>query len=763
MNSLNEDLAIAGLLHDIGKFGQRAEISLRVSQFSKYRYNYLHASFSAQIMTDYFELDSTLVDYSAMHHNLKETDGRDEYWIVASADRLASGFEREKFENYNANADFESENFKTQRLRNIFDEKEEYKIDVLDVRNIFSKDEKSTHNEYVDLWKKFLNDLEKIDKGNRHTDLATIEYLLKKYTTFIPSSTTFKKDEYSPVKANIPLYDHLKTTALFSGAIEGMNKANRDNVLNYYKKEGSDIEQNDFMLIAGDFFGIQKFIFDKVEAKKASKILRAKSAYIQILTKIVAISLCEKLGMSRLAIISDSAGKFEILAPNKQENKEIIAEFKKELNAHFVKEFYGQTGVGVCYVECGLADFIGTSSRDYQKLRTKLSLEVEKMKFNKFDLLQNENYIFEIEEDLNNQNLCPLCHKRKKEHDKTECETCSTFIKIGTELSKENFFVITKDETATHIFSNYYIKFVENPKVYKNSIAIYDLSNKSEFRGYAKWELSSYIAKDENLQPLTFEVLANNSVQENEHGGVKALMALKADVDGMGDFIKNSTVTDSFAKFNFFSRMVDYYFSVYVPHLMSDEKYQNTYTVFAGGDDLFILGAWDEVIALSKEIRKDFRKFCEDTLSLSAGMIMTKPNKPVNFIAQISESWLEKAKEHKGFNGQLKDAVSLFGETVKWEDYLDDQGLMKELELLSNNTAFLYRLMELVAMSKKVKGGDVEATIWKSKLNYSFYRNMDMEKESNRHFMSNISTMIEKYPEETKMFLSEFIYKRRES
>lgn len=762
MSSLNEDLAIAGLLHDIGKFGQRAEMPLRSSQFSKNRYNYLHAAYSAQIMTDYFELDPTLIDYSAMHHNLKETDGSDDYWVVASADRLASGFEREKFDDYNSNADFESENFKTQRLRNIFDETKEYKIDVLHVENIFSESEKSNQNEYISLWKKFIYDLEKIDKGNRHTDLATIEYLLKKHTTFIPSSTTFTKGGYDAVKANIPLYDHLKTTALFSGAIEAMDKLNRDNVINYYKKAPSDIEQNDFMLIAGDFFGIQKFIFDKVEAKKASKILRAKSAYIQILTKIVAISLCEKLGLSRLAIISDSAGKFEILAPNKEQNKEIIAEFKKELNAHFVKEFYGQTGVGVCYAECSLADFIGTSTRDYQKLRTKLSLEVEKMKFNKFNLPHNESFVFEIDENLNNQNLCPLCNKRKKAENKTECETCSNFIKIGTELSKENFLVITKDETAIHIFDDFYIKFIENPKVYKNSIAIYDLSNTSEFRGYAKWELSSYVAKDKDFLPLTFEILANSSVKENEHGGVKALMALKADVDGMGDFIKNSTITDSFAKFNFFSRMVDYYFSVYVPHLMS-KKYQNTYTIFAGGDDLFILGAWDEVIGLSKEIRNDFRKFCEEKLSLSAGMIMTKSNKPVNFIAQISESWLEKAKEHEGYNKKFKDAISLFGETVKWDDYLDDKGLMKELNLLSDNTAFLYRLIELVAMSKKVKGGDIEATIWKSKLNYSFYRNMDMDKESNRKFMSNVSTMIDKYPEETKMFLSEFIYKRRES
>lgn len=764
MSINNQDLAIAGLLHDIGKFGQRAELELRSSQFSKFRYNYLHAAFSAQIMTDYFDLDSTLIDYSAMHHNLKETDNSDEYWIVAAADRLASGFEREIFEDYNSKSEYENEDFKTQRLKSIFKESQEYTIGSLDVENIFSTKLKSTENEYKKVWQSFKKDLETIDKGNRHTDLSTIEYLLKKYTTFIPSSTTFKKGDYEAVKANIPLYDHLKTTALFTGAIEAMEQNNKSNVINYYKKEVSDVEQNDFLIIAGDFFGIQSFIFDSVEAKNASKILRAKSAYIQILTKVVAISLCEELGLNRLSIISDSAGKFEILAPNNETNKSIINKFQEKLNRYFLDKFYGETGIGITFVGCGLADFIGTENRSYKNLRENLALEVEKIKFKKFDLLNEGEFVFKVDEDLNNQNLCPLCKKRKITQTNA-CNFCSNFVSIGKELAKENFLAITKDKTEIEIFDGYYIKFIDEPKVFKNSIAIYDLSNSNEFRGFAKWELSSYVARDKN-SIMTFEELAKASVSDGKkdgkrENGVEAIMALKGDVDGMGDFIKNSSVTNSFAKFNFFSRMVDYYFSVYVPHKM-ETKYPNTYTVFAGGDDIFVLGAWDEIINLSKEIREDFMSFCENELSFSVGMIMTKSNKPVNYIAQSCEDELEKSKEHNE-NGKVKDAVSLFGETVKWDDYLDDNGLMKELKILDENTSFLYRLLTLVDMSKKVQDGDVEATMWKSKLNYSFYRNMDMKKEENRQFLSNLNNMIEKYPNETKMFLSEFIYKRRVS
>lgn len=762
MNEIN-DLALAGLLHDIGKFGQRAEIELRSSIFSKQRYNYLHAAYSAQIMTDLFELDGTLIDYSAMHHNLKETDGSDEYWIVASADRLASGFEREVFENYNQNSEFEKiskEDFKTQRLRNIFDETKEYRIAPLGVENIFPANSKSTENEYIKAWKALENDLGKIDKGNRHTDLVTLEYLLKKHTSFMPSSTSFKKGEFAPVKANIPLYDHLKTTAIFAGVLGSklMPREHLQNVLSYYKGQKSDMEQNDFYLIAGDFFGIQNFIFDNVEAKHASKTLRAKSAYIQILTKILALALCEKLELSSLCIISDSAGKFEILAPKSDKVKEQIEAFQKEINRHFKSLFFAQTGVGVSFVACGLADFIGVEDRNYQALRKKLSLSVESAKFKKFDLTNEADFVLDIDEGLDNKSLCPLCKKRKKEGE--YCKSCQSFVTIGQKLSKDNFLAITKDQTAIPIFGDFHIKFIDDAKVYKNSVAIYDLANKNEFRGYAKWELGSYVAKD-NDEIVTFDKLAKNSVPEGlkdgkrEHG-VEALMALKGDVDGMGDFIKKSSVTNSFAKFNFFSRMVDYYFSVYVPHLMAT-KYPNTYTVFAGGDDVLIIGAWDEMIGLAKEIRSEFMRFAEgSSLTISKGMVMFKHSKPINFIAHLSEEALEKAKEMDD-----KDAVSLFGETVKWDDYLDDLGLKEELENIDDiKTAFLYRLLDFVAMSKKVKyENDILSTIWKSKLNYSFSRNMD---KNNQSLLTVVDKMIEEYPKEAKMHLSEFIYKRRD-
>ena len=40
-------------------------------------------------------------------------------------------------------------------------------------------------------------------------------------------------------------------------------------------------------LISGDFYGIQKFIFDGLTTKNAAKVLRAKSAFVQLFTSYI--------------------------------------------------------------------------------------------------------------------------------------------------------------------------------------------------------------------------------------------------------------------------------------------------------------------------------------------------------------------------------------------------------------------------------------------------------------------------------------------
>jgi len=802
-------IALAAFLHDIGKFAQRAETEIDDIDFQYFcpkskngYFTHKHAGYTAKFLGDYIvekqnnkkrilsadALNGKFIDISARHH-IPENK---EEWIVAAADRLASGFEREIFEEYNAAEDDVSKSFKEQQLDHLFAKNKKFKLEKFESDNIFPVDEGGIG--YKKLWDEFIKDLQKLYKFENypeHLKIQALDYLLKKYTSFIPSATAFKYKDRKITKPNIPLYEHLKTTSIFASAIASMSEKTQEKVLTYYKDKKDTLDEQVFLVIAGDFFGIQDFIFDEVKAKFAAKVLRAKSAYIQLLIKVLSYYVCEKLGISHYSIISTHAGKFEILAPNEKGIIDKLKELQKELNEYFVEEFFGITGVGIAFEKASIGDFI--LEGQYQKLREKLAERVEEIKFKKFGLDETGYKLFEIDKDLNNQNLCEFCLKRKgkKEEEYVICNSCRRFVTLGKKLAKYNYLAITKkaNQDNINIFKDYYVHFFDNPskELAKDDIFIFDISKDSEFNGMEKWELKSYVAtenilkEEQNLdnEILTLEDLAKLSVRDNEEAGVEAIMSLKGDADGMGNFIKDSDVTNSFAKYNFFARMIDYYFSVYVTEKFMKNK--PFYTVFAGGDDIFVLGAWDEVIKLSQLIRDAFVKFTDNRLTFSVGLIMSKANKPINFLAKTTEESLEKSKEYccvikndickddknsvKDCNekGIKKDALTMFKETMKWENYERVKNeFINKFKHPSNKefpTAFLYRLLELCEMSKNIKyEGKVEDTIWKSKLSYAYTRNISDKKFDLLKFLDEI---IDEYPKEFKVNLFEYIYTNR--
>lgn len=754
MNEINS-LALAGLLHDIGKFRQRSgevlpEKSYELSAYcpflqDKGYFTHQHAAHTAEFLKgivgkqnekSFIETmvdDESFENISAKHH--KPTTPKE--WIVAIADRIASGFEREAFEKYNNADDRERDNLKYYEvpLDNFFNEEKIFALDTFSSAHIYPNTRnKLTKEAYAKLYEAFLNDMQELKKRPKANFENGLDFLLKKYTSFIPSST------YG-TKANIPLYDHLKTTAAFASALGKFheNDMELESIKSYEEKK--------FLLIAGDFFGIQNFIFEALPTAKAAKILRGKSAFIQIFIKVVAFDICKKLGLSKLSIVSDNAGKFEILAANTNETKTKLIEIQKELNEWFLHNTFGESGIGISFVEASGDDF---TSGKFQALRERLAKQIERTKYKKFDLA-SQKAVFEVET-KDNAHLCKTCNKRFKHKTSDEsCDFCNVFIKLGEKLAKAESIQITHNANGTiPIYGDFYAEF--KSFIDAQSEIVYDITNDEVFRGYAKWALKSYVKFSEHEERVEeFEELAQESCGGGKEG-VKALMSLKGDVDNMGSFLKERNI-DSFAKFNFVSRLIDTFFSVKVSQMMEGK---NLYTVFAGGDDLFIIGAWDEVIEIAKAIRAEFMAFASgSTLSISMGGVMFKSSKPINYIAQLSEEALEEAKALPN-----KDGITLFGESVKWEDYLDDLGLYEELEKASVNTAFTYRLLDFIEMSKKVKyEGDITATIWKSKLNYSFNRNMDKRYGS---LLTATDEMIEKYPKEAKMKISEFIYKRRD-
>lgn len=496
----------------------------------------------------------------------------------------------------------------------------------------------------------------------------------------------------------------------------------------HLQEEPIDIKpllKDEIMYISGDFYGIQKFIFERLSTKNAAKVLRAKSAFIELYTITLAKYICQKLDIDTSCILSANAGKFEILSP--KIDLEIIESVQKIVDKYFINNFYALSGVSISAIVCKEEDF--TQVTKYKDLRLKISNDVEAKKYKKFHLnLANE--IMEYDLAINNETLCRVCNIRKKKDE--ACDICNMFIKLGKSLVANKKVVSSRKDLLIEL------------EGFDTEIQIDE-------------KIRSYIQKGLNDEPITFKELADESCK-NLESGIKALGILKADVDSMGMFIKNSDISDSFENFNIFSKTLENFFALHIPRKMK-ENYPNTYTVFAGGDDLFLVSSWDVIFELARFVHEEFERFIKDKkLSISFGISVAKASTPISYLSQHTEHLLETAKEIDAD----KNAISAFKQTVKWKNYLSTyhklDSVLNQIDTDDLNTSFLYRLLDLCKMSKECKSDPIN-NMWKSKLVYSFSRNMD---KKYIQILEPLSDAIEKNPSETIMFLSEFIYKRRD-
>ena len=247
MKSVREHIYLAALLHDIGKFYQRADKgSVRGSEFLKEhckdestfcpvdkngRYSHKHVLWTAQFIEDFAPVfkklvndeitnltnPDNLINLSAGHH-LKNEQLSDLGKLIKEADCLSSGMDRTSLEAMKDEQD-ESEigwdAFKKKRMIPILQtiginiKSNEWKHLPVDKTNLsksyFPKDTFGAAPDYRKLWSEFKLEFEYIQANTYRAFAETLLNLLYKYTSTVPSSTINFPD--------VSLYDHLKTTA----------------------------------------------------------------------------------------------------------------------------------------------------------------------------------------------------------------------------------------------------------------------------------------------------------------------------------------------------------------------------------------------------------------------------------------------------------------------------------------------------------------------------------------------------------------------
>lgn len=122
--------------------------------------------------------------------------------------------------------------------------------------------------------------------------------------------------------------------------------------------------------------------------------------------------------------------------------------------------------------------------------------------------------------------------------------------------------------------------------------------------------------------------------------------------------------------------------------------------VYSGGDDVFLVGAWNDVIAAFMDLKDALTRFTQGALTISGGIGLYHDKFPINVMAQEVEYLEEVSKDLDG-----KNAITLlskehcyswpvFQNRVIEEKYVLVSGYFDSTQ--QYGMAFLYHLVELL-------------------------------------------------------------------
>ena len=317
------------------------------------------------------------------------------------------------------------------------------------------------------------------------------------------------------------------------------------------------------------------------------------------------------------------------------------------------------------------------------------------------------------------------------------CDSCKNYIKLGRDISKSfhqkrTFFMEKNCEENSSK-----LKFPKYPKgsveiVFKNFETVEEVEKESD-KFYRFYSINDdYFGKgnSRNIKIGNYNIKSTNEEKENslveftelvkKSKGIERLAVLRADIDNLGTLFQtgfedrrfinidgekepykfvrfSKTVVLSRYLSDFFKRVINLilerknlideknelfkeYCNIITERTKEKTEGRNIVLVYSGGDDVFAIGTWNDIIEFSVDLRTAFKEFSSDRVTLSAGIGFFDENYP---IFQMAQKTGESEKLAKSYNENeigktAKDAIALFGvekndklnHVYKWDDFI---------------------------------------------------------------------------------------------
>ena len=694
-------IIIGGLLHDIGKILYRDDDGRNHSQSG---YDFLKENNIE---------DKEILEQVRYHHGkyLKyaKIEKNSLAYITYIADNIASGADRREKENA---TDGFKKNMALESIFNILNNNHEemvYRPQTLDNGGMINFTIEEDVEYHAEFYHNIILHIQDMLKGIELRDdyINSLLEVLEADLSFVPSSTSKRE------VADISLYDHLKMTAAIGSCI--LEYLEENNITDWreelFDRSQSFYEKEVFLIYSIDISGIQDFIYT-ITSEKALKSLRSRSFYLEILMEHLVDEILEKIELSRANLIYTGGGHAYLLLPNTKKIKDKIEAKEKEINLEWIKKYQNALFLAGGYKECSANALKNEPKGSYREIFRGVSDNISEKKMHRYDA--NEIRLLQKSGIPSEDRECRICHRTDGITEEGKCKFCTQVENMSNAILCGDFFTVVEGEPQENhiaLTNNRYL-IADSKERLKNRMQ-YD---NFYIRTYGKNKMHTGFHVATKLWVGDYHTAETLGELAKKSLGIERIAVLRADVDNLGQaFVRGFESEEmgehyvTISRTATFSRKLSMFFKYYINGILENgeyfledrkEKKRNIAIVYSGGDDVFFMGSWDDVLGAAVDLNHNLEKYTQNTLHISAGYGIYPSKYPVSNMAEETGRLEELSKECPE-----KNSITLFekGNTYHW-NVLEEKVLGEKFQLIKKffnsredkGKSTLYHMLELI-------------------------------------------------------------------
>ena len=494
-------------------------------------------------------------------------------------------------------------------------------------------------------------------------------------------------------------------------------------------------DEKAFLLYSADVSGIQNFIYT-VSTDNALRSMRSRSFFLELLMEHYIDEVLDGCGLSRANLLYSGGGHCYMLLPNTQKTKLCLAQQSAHINRWLREQFGIRLFLADGMTPCSANELTNQPQNEltnqpqknapYKEIFRRVSQQISYRKMHRYSAAElMELNRGTVRKDGRECKICGAVEQLNGE----KCHWCNLFEQISRDIQDKRKTVFVVSETP---YTQLYIELPHGDSCAYLSILETDDAQQllqqtdDVLRVYTK-NAQSLLSVGAHYASQLFvgEYHDSNRINElaEKSTGISRIAVCRMDVDDLGkafvsgferphaaaaeDQYKYVTISRTAS----FSRQMSRFFKYYINSILArvTKDALAVTIVYSGGDDVFLVGAWDHILEAAMRIQEDFQTYTCHTLHLSAGILLKNAKYPIRRSASEAAELEAFAKSHDG-----KNAVTIFEasaqQTYPWQIFQDKvinekQNLLERFfanqEDAERGKAFLYRLLDLLRNSEQ--------------------------------------------------------------